>query len=234
MLHRILPVWVWFRSDYPGFCLGTSLLITLMMLMYTGGIQACLSVGPGGDLPRVIGNCYIMTVLWAYVQIWYFDVGKIKASKVIFFYCSLSPHQMCSCMPSVMMSCPLCWSVLFSCCWLDDARNVAGEQWLSWASPPWQWPYYLFFTPWPSLLVGVKQLGSVVTQQFSWHCLQRSAVRWNRGGCWGVYQSGFSPGCFCWLVCCCCPRHRLCFTSAQYASGTTVSFHVYSVFSNIV
>ncbi|XP_070761075.1 rhomboid domain-containing protein 3 [Enoplosus armatus] len=53
MLDRILSVWFCFGSDRPGFCLGTSLLIALMLLMYTGGIQASLSLGPGGDFPRV-------------------------------------------------------------------------------------------------------------------------------------------------------------------------------------
>ncbi|XP_070821216.1 rhomboid domain-containing protein 3 [Chaetodon trifascialis] len=53
MRHRILSVWFWFRSDRPGFCLGTCLLIALMVLMYTVGIQASLSLGPGGDFPRV-------------------------------------------------------------------------------------------------------------------------------------------------------------------------------------
>lgn len=52
MVDRISSVWFWFRSDRPGFCLGTSLLIILMLLIYTGGIQASLSVGPGGDFPR--------------------------------------------------------------------------------------------------------------------------------------------------------------------------------------
>ncbi|KAE8292160.1 Rhomboid domain-containing protein 3 [Larimichthys crocea] len=52
MLDRMLSVWFWFGSDRPGFCLGTSLLITLMLLLYTGGIQASLSLGPGGDFPR--------------------------------------------------------------------------------------------------------------------------------------------------------------------------------------
>ncbi|KAM4576915.1 rhomboid domain-containing protein 3 [Odontesthes bonariensis] len=42
----------WFGSDRSGFCLGTSLLITLMLLMYAVGIQASLSLGPGGDFPR--------------------------------------------------------------------------------------------------------------------------------------------------------------------------------------
>ncbi|KAA8592232.1 hypothetical protein FQN60_017687 [Etheostoma spectabile] len=52
MLHRISSAWFWFGSDRPGFCLGTSLLITLMLLMYAVGIQASLSLGPGGDFPR--------------------------------------------------------------------------------------------------------------------------------------------------------------------------------------
>lgn len=46
-------VWFWFRSDRPGFCLGTSVLILLMLLLYTGGIQANLSLGPGGDFPGI-------------------------------------------------------------------------------------------------------------------------------------------------------------------------------------
>lgn len=48
----------WFGSGRPGFCLGTSLLVTLMLLMYAGGIQASLSVGPGGDFPRFTGNSF--------------------------------------------------------------------------------------------------------------------------------------------------------------------------------
>ncbi|XP_042344291.1 rhomboid domain-containing protein 3 isoform X2 [Plectropomus leopardus] len=53
MLHRLSSVWFWFGSDRPGFSLGTSVLLTLMLLMYAGGIQASLSLGPGGDFPRV-------------------------------------------------------------------------------------------------------------------------------------------------------------------------------------
>ncbi|XP_035514952.1 rhomboid domain-containing protein 3 isoform X1 [Morone saxatilis] len=53
MLDRVLSGWFWFRSDRPGFCLGTSVLITLMLLLYTGSIQASLSIGPGGDFPGV-------------------------------------------------------------------------------------------------------------------------------------------------------------------------------------
>uniref|UniRef100_UPI0037E7497E rhomboid domain-containing protein 3 n=1 Tax=Semicossyphus pulcher TaxID=241346 RepID=UPI0037E7497E len=52
MLDRIMSVWFWFGSDRRGFCLGTCLLVTLMLLMYAGGIQASLSLGPGGDFPR--------------------------------------------------------------------------------------------------------------------------------------------------------------------------------------
>ncbi|XP_068167510.1 rhomboid domain-containing protein 3 [Antennarius striatus] len=53
MLDRILSAWRWFRSDRPGFTSGVSLLITLMLLIYYGGIQASLSLGPGGNFPRV-------------------------------------------------------------------------------------------------------------------------------------------------------------------------------------
>lgn len=56
MVGRILSVWFWFGSNRPGFCLGTSLLITLMLLIYAGGIQASLSLGPGGDFPKFKGN----------------------------------------------------------------------------------------------------------------------------------------------------------------------------------
>ncbi|XP_074494077.1 rhomboid domain-containing protein 3 [Sebastes fasciatus] len=53
MLHRVMSVCFWFGSDRPGFCLGTSLLTTLMLLLYAAGIQASLSLGPGGDFPRL-------------------------------------------------------------------------------------------------------------------------------------------------------------------------------------
>ncbi|XP_068594827.1 rhomboid domain-containing protein 3 [Brachionichthys hirsutus] len=53
MLDRVLSVWRWVRSDRPGFCLGISLLVTLIILIYFGGIQASLSLGPGGDFPKV-------------------------------------------------------------------------------------------------------------------------------------------------------------------------------------
>ncbi|KAG7223481.1 hypothetical protein INR49_015474, partial [Caranx melampygus] len=52
MLGRMLSVWFWFGSDRRGFCLGTCLLVAFMLLIYAGGIQASLSVGPGGDFPR--------------------------------------------------------------------------------------------------------------------------------------------------------------------------------------
>ncbi|TNN52926.1 Rhomboid domain-containing protein 3 [Liparis tanakae] len=53
MLHRILSTGFWFGSDRPGSCLGTSLLTALSLLMYAGGVQASLTVGPGGDFPRL-------------------------------------------------------------------------------------------------------------------------------------------------------------------------------------
>ncbi|XP_028270790.1 rhomboid domain-containing protein 3 [Parambassis ranga] len=52
MLSRMMLVRFWFGSDRSGFCLGTSLLLTLMLLIYAGGIQASLSLGPGGEFPR--------------------------------------------------------------------------------------------------------------------------------------------------------------------------------------
>ncbi|KAM7019059.1 rhomboid domain-containing protein 3 [Tautogolabrus adspersus] len=53
MFDRFMSVGFWFGSGRPGFCLGTCLLITLMLLMYAGGIQASLSLGPGGDFPGI-------------------------------------------------------------------------------------------------------------------------------------------------------------------------------------
>ncbi|XP_056274120.1 rhomboid domain-containing protein 3 [Pseudoliparis swirei] len=53
MLHPLLSAGFWFGSDRPGSCLGTSLLTTLSLLMYAGGVQASLTVGPGGDFPRL-------------------------------------------------------------------------------------------------------------------------------------------------------------------------------------
>lgn len=61
MLHRVMSVCFWFGSDRPGFCLGTSLLTTLMLLLYAAGIQASLSLGPGGDFPRLRGNCVFIS-----------------------------------------------------------------------------------------------------------------------------------------------------------------------------
>ncbi|MEQ2316689.1 hypothetical protein AMECASPLE_035194 [Ameca splendens] len=52
MLGRVLSARSLFGSDRPGFCLVTFALITLMLLIYAGGIQASLSVGPGGYFPR--------------------------------------------------------------------------------------------------------------------------------------------------------------------------------------
>ncbi|KAI3372851.1 hypothetical protein L3Q82_023302 [Scortum barcoo] len=53
MPGRLSSVWFWFGSDRSGLCLGTFVLVTLMVLIYTGGIQASLSLGPGGDFPRL-------------------------------------------------------------------------------------------------------------------------------------------------------------------------------------
>lgn len=47
---------LWFGSDPPGFCLGTSSLIISILLIYALGIQANLSLGPGGEFPRFRGK----------------------------------------------------------------------------------------------------------------------------------------------------------------------------------
>ncbi|XP_064793248.1 rhomboid domain-containing protein 3 [Oncorhynchus masou masou] len=51
MVDRICSIWFWFGSNRPGFFLGTTFLLTLMGLMWLGGIPASLSLGPGGQYP---------------------------------------------------------------------------------------------------------------------------------------------------------------------------------------
>ncbi|XP_037337412.1 rhomboid domain-containing protein 3 [Pungitius pungitius] len=53
MLHRVLPAWFWFGSDRAGYCLGTCVCTALALLTYAAGVQASLTVGPGGDFPRL-------------------------------------------------------------------------------------------------------------------------------------------------------------------------------------
>lgn len=64
-----MSVWLGFRSDYPGFCSGTYLLITLMVLLYSSGVMASLSLGPGGDLPWLTGNCAYDIHVWDYWEL---------------------------------------------------------------------------------------------------------------------------------------------------------------------
>ncbi|KAM4616593.1 rhomboid domain-containing protein 3 [Polymixia lowei] len=52
MLDRMFSVWFWFGSNRPGFFLGTALFLTAMLLVYSGGVQVCLNLGPGGDFPK--------------------------------------------------------------------------------------------------------------------------------------------------------------------------------------
>ncbi|XP_076007204.1 rhomboid domain-containing protein 3 [Genypterus blacodes] len=52
MLERIGPLCFWFGSSRTGFFLGTALLTAVMLLMYAGGIEGSLSLGPGGEFPR--------------------------------------------------------------------------------------------------------------------------------------------------------------------------------------
>ncbi|XP_067084419.1 rhomboid domain-containing protein 3 [Osmerus mordax] len=49
MLEPVLSLW--FGSNQPGFFLGSTCLVSAMMLMWLGGIQASLSLGPGGEFP---------------------------------------------------------------------------------------------------------------------------------------------------------------------------------------
>lgn len=52
MISRILSVWSWFGSNRPGFFSGTLLLLLIMLSVHAGGIQASLSLGPEGNIPR--------------------------------------------------------------------------------------------------------------------------------------------------------------------------------------
>uniref|UniRef100_G3P1B3 Rhomboid domain containing 3 n=2 Tax=Gasterosteus aculeatus aculeatus TaxID=481459 RepID=G3P1B3_GASAC len=53
MLHRVSPAWFWCGSERAGFCLGTCVCAALALLTYAAGVQASLTVGPGGDFPRL-------------------------------------------------------------------------------------------------------------------------------------------------------------------------------------
>lgn len=43
----------WFGWDRRGFCLGTFVAITIILLVYAAGVEASLSLGPGGEFPRL-------------------------------------------------------------------------------------------------------------------------------------------------------------------------------------
>ncbi|KAM9810640.1 LOW QUALITY PROTEIN: rhomboid domain-containing protein 3 [Neosynchiropus ocellatus] len=67
MLYRyLLSTWSWFGSDRRGFCLGTCVVISAILLVHAGGAQASLSLGPGGEFPRFRGTCFNLfsLVLW--------------------------------------------------------------------------------------------------------------------------------------------------------------------------
>ncbi|CAL8247794.1 unnamed protein product [Merluccius merluccius] len=51
MMDRMSSLWFWFGSHRPGFCLGTALLSSGILLVYYWGASASLSVGPGGAFP---------------------------------------------------------------------------------------------------------------------------------------------------------------------------------------
>ncbi|XP_030647903.1 rhomboid domain-containing protein 3 [Chanos chanos] len=52
MLDNLFSAWLWFGSSRPGFCGGTILLVILILSVWLCGIQASLSLGPGGEFPR--------------------------------------------------------------------------------------------------------------------------------------------------------------------------------------
>ncbi|XP_061527582.1 rhomboid domain-containing protein 3 isoform X2 [Phycodurus eques] len=50
MRYRVFSIWS--ASERPGFVLGTTVLVALILLVYATGPQASLSLGPGGHFPR--------------------------------------------------------------------------------------------------------------------------------------------------------------------------------------
>ncbi|KAJ0019159.1 hypothetical protein NQD34_006728, partial [Periophthalmus magnuspinnatus] len=52
MISRILTLCSWFGSNRFGSFSGTFLLVVVMLSVHAGGIQASLSLGPEGNLPR--------------------------------------------------------------------------------------------------------------------------------------------------------------------------------------
>lgn len=102
MLGRLLSVWFWFGSDRRGFCLGTFSLLTLLLLIYAGGLQANLSLGPGGDFPRFRGKlemncfaCFPVNLLFNNFQLFLF-------SSDVFLY-ALSHDDLISLLVSVAL-----------------------------------------------------------------------------------------------------------------------------------
>ncbi|CAL8295703.1 unnamed protein product [Gadus morhua 'NCC'] len=53
MLDRMFSLWFWFGSARPGFFLWTAAVWSGILLMYHRGVHASLSLGPGGDFPRL-------------------------------------------------------------------------------------------------------------------------------------------------------------------------------------
>ncbi|XP_076854105.1 rhomboid domain-containing protein 3 [Brachyhypopomus gauderio] len=51
MHDHVFSAWFWFGSSRPGFCSGTVLTLTLILLVWLCGIQASLNLGPGGEFP---------------------------------------------------------------------------------------------------------------------------------------------------------------------------------------
>lgn len=75
MISRILSVWSWFGSSRPGFFSGTILLLIMMLSIHVGGIQASLSLGPEGNLPRFRGKTF--WVLF-FLGVWAFQKGTLQ------------------------------------------------------------------------------------------------------------------------------------------------------------
>lgn len=178
MLDRIFSIWYWFGSNRPGFFLGTTLLLTVMLLMYSGGIQASLSLGPGGEFPRFRGdhNIHLQFPENAYLA----DNPLVKSESSLrksFVNNLFSPTQIWHFMLLVMTSWPPFSSTLLSCCYLDRVRSDDGAQLPSSPFPSCLWPYCLLYTPSSFVLEVARLVVSVVTQPLSWLCLQLSVAR---------------------------------------------------------
>ncbi|KAM8864988.1 LOW QUALITY PROTEIN: rhomboid domain-containing protein 3 [Synchiropus picturatus] len=55
----LLPPWFRLGPDGRGFCVGTCVVISAILVVHAGGVQASLSLGPGAELPSFRGTCLL-------------------------------------------------------------------------------------------------------------------------------------------------------------------------------